>query len=120
MSYRRIGAATVIAWPEEEVIIADYETASRLMHNALATTPECAELRAEEQDVFRWAAQMQAVRRGPILPPVLGLIGFSVVVGTLSRAITVRTYTASVVFRSGSVGLTLAWLYLVSSPVSRP
>jgi tetratricopeptide (TPR) repeat protein len=108
------GRAEIARWD------GDYETASRLMHNALAAAPECAELRAEEHDVFRRAAQMRAARRGPILPLVLGLIGFCVLLGSLSRAITVRTYTALVVFTASLVGLALGWLYLVSSSAPRP
>lgn len=108
------GRAEIARWD------GDYETASRLMHRALAAAPDSAELRAGEHDVFRRAAQMRAARRGPILPLVLGLIGFCVLVGYRSRAITIRTYTGLVVFTAGLVGLALGWLYLVSFNTPQP
>jgi hypothetical protein len=89
------------------------------MHDALATTPNRVDLRAEEHDVFR-VAQMQVARRGPILPLVLGVIAFCVLVGSLSRVISLRTYIALVVFTVGAVGLCLGWFYLASSSAPRP
>jgi hypothetical protein len=106
------GRAEIARWD------GDYETASRLMHTtAKAAKPDSVEFGAEEHDVFRRAAQLRAARKGPILPLVLAVIGFGVLVGSRSRAITARTYIALVLFAAGMVGLTLVWLYLVSSLV---
>ena len=104
------GRAEIARWD------GDYETASKLMHNVPAAKPDG----AEEHDVFRRAAQMQVARRGPILPLVLGVIAFSVLLGSLSRLISLRTYIALVAFTVGAVGLSLGWLYLVSSTAPRP
>ena len=108
------GRAEIARWD------GDYETASRLMHNAPAATPDRAAIEAEKHDVLRRAAQMRAARRGPILPLVLGLIAFSVLVGSLSRVISLRTYIALVAFTVSAVGLSLGWLYLVHATAPRP
>jgi hypothetical protein len=107
------GRAEIARWD------GDYETASRLMHNALAATPDRAANGAEGHDVLRRAAQMRAARRGPILPLVLGLIAFSVLVASLSRVISLRTYTVLVGFTVSAVGLSLSWLYLVHATAPR-